>query len=476
MPNGQPRLPRKTIGEFDREIDGLKALARKPGASIAAFLRALSSFLDESTVEICLFDEDADEFVLCESTLHPHVNGEARRFAASRTIPGLSLAEHRIVSLSEDPGVKGAPLRAEEHVFPLEAVGRSLGAVTVTHIAAERLSPVRLDAARRGVLRFAEVLEKARSEDAVARRINCLSAINEFGIILVSSLAPEEVPALATATTSFILGTEGCILRLRDDNSSEFSVRDAHGLRDEASSREVLELEQLASRKVLATGIALLVSNLAASDLYRAWGTRVRTFLCFPLADGEGTITVFNKNPVNPLTPARFTLEDQDFLSHLVRYIEKALGNATVFANSRKLAERDELTGLPDRANFHARLLTEISRARRFHLRIALVTCEVQLPPVAEDSSGDQAAKLLVQRVAQALRNAVRDYDTVARIAEHTFGIILPQVQNGTGSPIGRMREALEKEGDLRVRFSLVTFPDDGANAEQMMTRLEKAD
>ena len=135
-------------------------------------------------------------------------------------------------------------------MFPLEAGGHSLGAVMVTHIAAERLSPVRLDAARRGVLRFAEVLDKARSEEASARRMSRLSAINEFGVILVSSLAPQEVPALATAMTSFIMGTEGCILRLPDETTSEPTVRDAHGLRDEASSREILELE----KRGLATG------------------------------------------------------------------------------------------------------------------------------------------------------------------------------------------------------------------------------
>lgn len=482
MPNDQPRAPRRTIGEFERDIDELKGSPRQLGVSLPAFGRVLSAFLDGSTVATYLYDAEDDEFVLRGSTQRLPANGEAQRFRSRRTLQGLAIAEHRAVSLTEGPDVKGGSQRAEEHVFPLEAGGRAFGAVTVTQVAAERLSPVRLDAARRGIMRFAEVLDKARTEEASARRISRLSAINEFGVVLVSSLAPEEVPALATAMTSFIMGTEGCILRLRDDRTSEPTVRDAHGFRDAASSREILELEQLASRQVLSTAKPLLVRDVAASEHYREWGGRVKTFLCFPLAGGSGTITLFNKDPESPLSTPRFSREDQDILLHLVRYIEKAIGNAALFAESRKLAERDELTGLPDRANFQARLLTEISRARRFHLRIALVTCEVH-PPPAREAVGAEDAPRLLRRVAQAIRGAVRDYDTVARIAERTFGVILPQVQNGTGSPIARIQAALDREvellrqgggdRDLRVSFSHMTFPDDGISGEQLLTRLE---
>jgi len=474
MLSEQSRATRKTIGEFGRDIDKLKGSARQLGASLSDFIRALSLFLDGSTVTTYFYDSEDDEFIFRGSTQRQRGNGEARRFGAGSTLPGLAIEEHRSVSLSENPGVKDGKLRAEKHVFPLEAGGRALGAVTITHIAPERLSPVRLDAARRGVLHFAEVLEKARSEEAAARRMSRLSAINEFGVILVSSLSPEEVPPLATAMTAFIMGTEGCILRLRDEKTSESSVRDAHGLRDEASSREILALENVVAQQVLSTGNALLVRDVAASEFYCNWGARVKTFLCVPLAGGSGTITLFNKDLESPLTSARFSQEDQDILRHLVRYIEKAIGNAALFAKTRNLADRDELTGLPDRANFQTRLITEISRARRFHLRIALVTCEVHPPPAQVDATNGEAAKQVMQRVARAISGAVRDYDTVARIAEYTFGIILPQVQNGTGSPITRIQAALDGEAGLQVTFSHMTFPDDGIDGAQMMTHLEQ--
>jgi hypothetical protein len=280
MSNAQPRAPRKTIGEFERDIDGLIAAPGDIGKCIAAFARALSLFLDGADVTLHLHEIEDDEFVLRGSTRRMSFGGETLRFPASGTIPALAIAEHRVVSLAEDPRTPGGKLRAEEHVFPLQAGMRSLGAVTVTRVAAERLSPVRLDRARRGIVRFGEALAKARDEETLARRMNRLAAINEFGVVLVSTLGLEEVPALATAMTSFIMGTEGCILRLRDERTSESTVRDAHGLRDAASSREILRLEALASQHVLHDGKVLLVRDVARDERFRDCTSRVRTFIC----------------------------------------------------------------------------------------------------------------------------------------------------------------------------------------------------
>lgn len=487
MPHVRSRAPRRTIAEFERDIEELTGSTREAGTFLPAFSRALSRFLDGSSVTVHLYDAEDEEFVLRGSTPRLHIEGDELRFRAEKTLPGLAVAECRTVSLAEERGSRGGRLRGEEHVFPLEAGGRALGAVTVVQVAEERLSPVRLDRARRGVLQVAAVLDRVRGEEALARRMSRLSAINEFGVVLLSALSLEELPALATAMTSFIMGAEGCILRLGDEKNPQPVVRDAHGLRDQASSREILELEELASREVLLSGRSLLVRDVARSERFSDCTARVRSFLCHPIAaEGRtiGTITLFNKDPESPLSPARFSREDEDVLLHLVRYIEKAIANATLFARNRGLAERDEQTGLPDRAGFQRRLLTEISRARRFHLRIALLTCVIRPAAEGEARGGGEDLGQAMRRIAQAIRTVVRDYDTVGRIAEHTFGIILPQVQDGMGSPIARIQAAIDREielqreagnvPDLQVRFSHATFPDDVANGEQLLTRLEQ--
>jgi GAF domain-containing protein len=436
-------------------------------------------------VTIHVYDEEDQEFVLRSSSQHPSLHDQETRFRADKTLPGLAVAERRTVSLFEERDAKTGGLRAEEHVFPLEAEGRCLGTVMVVQVAAEQLSKVRLDRARRAVLRFAAALSTARREEALSLRMGRLSGINEFGVILLSTLKPEDVPALATAMTSFIMGTEGCLLRLREEQTPESAVRDAHGLRDAASSREILKLEELASEQVLRSGEALLVREVARDERFRDCTSRVTSFICCPInSEGKtlGCITLFNKDPESALSPARFSRDDLEVLQPLVRYIGKAVANATRFARSRELTERDELTGLPDGASFRTRLLTEISRARRFQLRIAIVTCELLSLPGTAAGPPDAGTGQMLQQIAQAIRAELRDYDTVARVGERTFGIILPQVQNGTGSPVARIRTAIDREvekhrlgsgaPDLQVRFTHATFPDDGVSGEEMLERL----
>lgn len=485
MPNAQSRAARRTIGEFERDIDDLAAGVTDLGRCLPAFAATLSTFLEGADVTLHLYEEEDDEMILRGATRRISFSGEPPRFAAEGSVPGLAMAERRIVSLTEDPRAPGGKLRAEEHIVPLAAGNRPLGTVTVARVAAESISPVRLDRARRGILRFAEALAKARDEEILSRRMNRLSAINEFGVILVSTLGLEEVPALATAMTSFIMGSEGCVLRLRDAKTGQSAVKDAHGLRDAASSREILRLEARAAEAVLRTGKPLLVRDAARDERFSDCAERVRTFICSPLAGAEGTIgtlTLFNKDPGSALVPPRFGPDDQEVLLHLVRYVEKAIANATLLARTRELSERDELTGLPDRASFRSRLLSEISRARRFQLRISLVICEV-LPP-APETAGNGAMEEMVRSAAQAIRTALRDYDTVARISDRAFGIILPQMQNGAASPIARIQAAIEKEIEahraattapqVRVRFSHASFPDDGTSGEQILSRLEQ--
>ena len=90
MSKEHARAPRKTIGDFGREIDEFAGF-RQLGTTLPALTRTLSSFLDDATVATYLYDEEDDEFVLRGSTQHLHVNGEAQRFRSSKTLPGLAI-------------------------------------------------------------------------------------------------------------------------------------------------------------------------------------------------------------------------------------------------------------------------------------------------------------------------------------------------------------------------------------------------
>lgn len=471
--------PKKSSRDLDRELEALLANPNQLGPNLGPIVRALSTFLGGAEVSLYLFEEEGDELVLRGTTQRVRSKGESLRLAAAGTLAELALSERRTLSLTEATRPAGARRQAEQHIFPLEAAGRKLGVASVVCTAAERLSPVRLDMVRRRIQRLAEAIETTCREEALLRRMTRIAAINEFGVILVSVRNPEELPSLATAMASFIMGTEGCILRLREEETGDFTVRDAYGLRDEGSRKDLLRLDDLAAQEVRSSRLPLLVPDVERSERYREFAPPVRTFMTFPIpGDGgvRGTITTFNRAQESVLSMARLGPEDQDVFSHFVRYLERAIANATDFARSRQLAERDELTGLPDLASFRARLLAEISRARRFNLRFALITCEV-LPPSGGEPRPPEGEPQVVRDVAGAIRGALRDYDTVARIGERTFGIMLPQIQNGSVSPMARIQDAVSKAASgkvWKVKISNTVFPDNGSSGDEILASLGK--
>ncbi len=102
-----------------------------------------------------------------------------------------------------------------------------------------------------------------------------------------------------------------------------------------------------------------------------------------------------------------------------------------------RLAHYDALTGLPNRAFFYERLSQEIARLRRASGgTLALMFLDLDRFKLVNDTLGHEIGDLLLQETARRLKESVREYDVVARLAGDEFTIILPE--------IGVVREATE--------------------------------
>ncbi|MCS7182583.1 MAG: diguanylate cyclase [Thermoanaerobaculum sp.] len=102
-----------------------------------------------------------------------------------------------------------------------------------------------------------------------------------------------------------------------------------------------------------------------------------------------------------------------------------------------KLAETDELTGLPNRRKFFDTLRLELQRLWRApqDSRLALLLIDLDNFKEINDSLGHSAGDRVLQTVAQSLAGAVRTTDTVARIGGDEFAVILPMTDR-TGAAV----------------------------------------
>jgi diguanylate cyclase (GGDEF)-like protein len=148
------------------------------------------------------------------------------------------------------------------------------------------------------------------------------------------------------------------------------------------------------------------------------------------------------------------------------------------------LALHDPLTGLPNRALFHARLNDEISHAHRRDAPFAVLVCDLDRFKTINDTMGHAAGDLLLRICADRLQASVREGDMVARLGGDEFAIILhraerPDVANVIAERIvAAIEEPFEIEGrNIAVGISVGFAISDaaGTNADGLVRNADLA-
>ncbi len=107
-------------------------------------------------------------------------------------------------------------------------------------------------------------------------------------------------------------------------------------------------------------------------------------------------------------------------------------------------SDHDALTGLLSRRPMEQLLLTESKRQRRFGRSFALLSIDIDHFKKINDRCGHAAGDAVLKRVAQALRAAARDIDSVARTGGEEFCVLLPGADGiGADSVAVRMLETV---------------------------------
>jgi len=146
------------------------------------------------------------------------------------------------------------------------------------------------------------------------------------------------------------------------------------------------------------------------------------------------------------------------------------------------LAQHDSLTGLPNRVLLNDRLSEAIALSGRYRRQLALLFLDLDRFKHINDSLGHLVGDGLLQSVARRLFTCVRSSDTVSRLGGDEFVVLLWEVRHARDAAItaDKILKALREphqimQHELHITGSIgiVTYPDDGTDAE---TLLKKAD
>ncbi len=117
-------------------------------------------------------------------------------------------------------------------------------------------------------------------------------------------------------------------------------------------------------------------------------------------------------------------------ITHFVSIHEDITARKNADERIRYMAEYDALTDLPNRSLFYDRLQQAMVRVKRNQGKLALLYLDLDRFKAVNDNLGHHVGDLLLQAVAQRLKECVRESDTVARLGGDEFSIILQESGN----------------------------------------------
>jgi diguanylate cyclase (GGDEF)-like protein/PAS domain S-box-containing protein len=114
----------------------------------------------------------------------------------------------------------------------------------------------------------------------------------------------------------------------------------------------------------------------------------------------------------------------------------------------RHLADHDDLTGLINRRRFQEELERHLAQCRRYGMTGALLVLDLDGFKAVNDNHGHSAGDRVLQAVAGALRDRLRESDIVARLGGDEFAVLLPRSDADAAE---RVCQALEEAIPIEV-------------------------
>ena len=135
---------------------------------------------------------------------------------------------------------------------------------------------------------------------------------------------------------------------------------------------------------------------------------------------------------------------------HLLKQVVDVSERRSYEAKLQHMADHDPLTGLLNRRSFERELEEHMSYVGRYGAEGAAVVLDVDHFKYVNDTHGHNVGDELIMRVAEVLRERLRDTDVLARLGGDEFAVLLPREKPESATAVAE---------DLLERVRTVTSP-----------------
>jgi len=207
-----------------------------------------------------------------------------------------------------------------------------------------------------------------------------------------------------------------------------------------------------------------------------------RSELALPMVAEGKTVGVLNAESIEL---DAFGANEIQTLSLIANQAAAVIRGGQLLEETRRLAITDGLTGLHNRRHFIRQLDDNVVRATRYQETIALIMLDLDHFKNVNDQFGHNVGDRVLELLADALQESVRDSDRAARLGGEEFALLLLRCDRSLAMAIAnRVRERIRNlsvegipDSDILLSASvgIAFFPEDGQNPKELMKAADDA-
>ncbi|OGA01867.1 MAG: hypothetical protein A2Z64_07400 [Betaproteobacteria bacterium RIFCSPLOWO2_02_67_12] len=397
--------------------------------------------------------------------IHPEDRAAAEEARRQLRAEGAFTAEYRIVHA--DGGVRWLNVRGRTIYDAAGAPQRVDGiARDVTEQAEQRQKLARLGRIRDLLGAVNATIVRVRERNELFETF-CRIAVEQGGFHSVRLVEIER----GSGTLRLAVVTD-------DSRDSAIQVVEEYN-RDPANARSLLA-EALRSGRAAVSNDATVDPRARQQALFARDG--INSLACLPIViDGVvGGAVVLRASERD-----YFDDEELHLLDELTANLAFALELMQKQAQVDFLAYYDPLTGLPNRMLMRHRLTQAIDAARSAGHRMAVVMLDIDRFKAINDAFGQSGGDFVLKCIARLASEVAGEGAGVACLGGDRFALLIPVLQEAgdlgrmlermTGRLLDTMIEVQGREVRVAIKAGAAIYPEDGADAEALMTNAEAA-
>ncbi len=208
---------------------------------------------------------------------------------------------------------------------------------------------------------------------------------------------------------------------------------------------------------------------------------RINSKIIFPLIAGTENLGCIS---IGSEKQNIFDVNDIRKFSFIAYQLASVLLNIKLISQIRDISIKDALTNLYNRRYFDEILQHEYLRSKRYHLPLSLIMIDIDFFKFVNDTFGHLVGDKVLKKLANLIRNSVRQVDIVARFGGEEFAIILLNTSLEEAAHMAeRLRGIVEKYSfdinsnniNITISAGISTLKEDTTSKDELVDHADKA-